>query len=58
MKVEIIERRRGKDKFWEIKMDGKTIEVTTFDPTNMVEEMCKEIKEKYKGDYSVESKNY
>lgn len=58
MQVEIIERRRGKDKFWEIKLDGKTVEVTTFDPTLMVEEMCKEIKEKHSGNYTIESKLY
>lgn len=58
MKIEIIERRRGKNKFWEIKVDGKTATVTEFDPTRLVEEMCKEIKEKHGGNYSAESKYY
>jgi hypothetical protein len=57
MKVEVVERRRfykGKHRlFWEVRVDGKIAEVTLFDPTKAVEEMCKEI-EKNGGKYSRE----
>jgi hypothetical protein len=58
LKLEVVRRRRIVDNkpetFWEVKMDGKTISVTTYDPTSLVEAACKEYKEKLGGDYSQE----
>ena len=57
MKVEIIERRKfykGAHRlFWEVHVDGKIAQVTLFDPTKAVQEMCEEIK-KSGGSYSRE----
>ena len=48
MKVEIIERYRvfdgKKEHLWEVRVDGKIVEVTKFDPTPEIEKMCEEIK--------------
>jgi hypothetical protein len=50
MKVEVIERyrvvERVRQHFWEIRSDGKLIEVTLFDPTKALDDMCKELQDK------------
>jgi hypothetical protein len=45
MQIEVIERRRNIDgkyrSVWEIRIDRKVVEVCEFDPTKLVQDMCK-----------------
>jgi hypothetical protein len=61
MKVEVIERKRifkGKqENFWEVRVDGKIIEVTEFDPTSEIEKMCEELKKEHGCTFKREDEN-
>jgi hypothetical protein len=58
MQIEILEKKKfykGKQRlFWEILVDGKVAEVTLFDPTDSIKELCSQI-EKEGGSYTEET---
>ena len=49
MRIEVKEQYRvfdgQKRRFWEIRVNGKIVEITGFDPTPEIEKMCKDMQE-------------
>jgi hypothetical protein len=47
MRIEVSERYRVFDKkkehFWEVRVDGRIVEITKFDPTEDIQKMCEEL---------------
>jgi hypothetical protein len=47
MQIEVVERRRvvaGRYKnLWEVRVDHKTVEIFEFDPTKIIQDMCKNL---------------